>query len=149
HFFTLGGHSLLALKLLATINQSFGCALSIADIYRHPILQDLARRIDSGATVDPIVDLSQEARLDDDIVSVSRQRRTPERAVLLTGCTGFVGRFLLTHLLRETHATVFCLVRSHALQQAKARLKATLQKWDLWTPQAERRVIAIPADLSR
>jgi thioester reductase-like protein len=149
HFFGLGGHSLLALKLLIKINQSLGCTLGIADIYRNPTLKDLARHIGAGATADPIVDLSQEAKLDDDIVPKAGQRRIPARAVLLTGCTGFVGRFLLTHLLRDTDATVFCLVRAQALQQAKARLKTTLQKWDLWTHHAERRVIAIPADLSR
>jgi acyl-CoA synthetase (AMP-forming)/AMP-acid ligase II len=36
NFFSLGGHSLLGLKALFKINQSFGCALTIRDVYKCP-----------------------------------------------------------------------------------------------------------------
>jgi amino acid adenylation domain-containing protein/thioester reductase-like protein len=149
HFFELGGHSLLALQLLVRIDQSLGRALNVSDVYRNPTLQELATRIGVGASADGLVDLSREALLDDVIVSKVRQRRVPPQAVLLTGCTGFVGRFLLAELLRDTDTTIYCLVRAQAQQQAKSRLEATLQKWDLWTDEVERRVVVIPANLSR
>ena len=53
----------------------------------------------------------------------------------LTGATGFVGRFLLTQLLQQTEATLYCLLRAEARPQALLRLKAALAKWGLWRDQ--------------
>jgi thioester reductase-like protein len=150
NFFELGGHSLLALQLLVKIHQALGHGLSVTDIYRSPRLRELATRIGAGAIVDELVELSKEAQLDAQLLGKATEgRRVPARSILLTGCSGFVGRFLLAQLLQDTDATLYCLVRPHAPQQARARLKAALRKWDLWTPEAERRVVAVPADLSQ
>lgn len=45
-FFELGGHSLLATRLVSSINQALGCKLSVADLFDHPVLSDLAKLID-------------------------------------------------------------------------------------------------------
>ena len=71
----------------------------------------------------------------------------PVRSVLLTGATGFVGRFLLAQLLQESQATVYCLVRAQSEHQAAIRVKASLTDWDLWRPAYERRIVATPGDL--
>src|SRR5690606_14330742 len=84
-----------------------------------------------------------------DVVPRRGRLRVPARAVLLTGGTGFVGRFLLTQLLQEEPATIYCLVRSDSRQQALSRLRAALAKWDLWRDEFEARIIAIPGDLRR
>ncbi len=149
NFFELGGHSLLALKLLYEIDRSLACALTVTDVYRHPTLRALATRIDTGAVVDEPVELAREAVLDSGIVAVQGRGRHPAQAVLLTGATGFVGRFLLAQLLRDTGATVYCLTRARSQQQAAARLRATLLKWDLWSDDSERRIVAVPGDLGR
>jgi myxalamid-type nonribosomal peptide synthetase MxaA len=150
HFFELGGHSLLALQLLVKIHQTLGQGLTVTDIYKSPTLRELAERIMAGAAAEELVDLAKESQLDAELAAQGTEcRRVPERALLVTGCTGFVGRFLLAQLLQETDATLYCLVRPQATQQARVRLRAALRKWDLWTPEAERRVVAVPADLSR
>jgi len=150
HFFELGGHSLLALQLLVKIHQTLGQGLTVTDIYKSPTLRELAERIMAGAAAEELVDLAKESQLDAELAAQRTEcRRVPERALLVTGCTGFVGRFLLAQLLQETDATLYCLVRPQATQQARVRLRAALRKWDLWTPEAERRVVAVPADLSR
>lgn len=147
NFFELGGHSLLSVKALFKINQSFGGMLRVTDLYKNPTLQDLAARVRGSRTEDELIDLSKEAALDETIVAAAGLPRAHPKAVLLTGGTGFVGRFLLAHLLQHTDATIFCLVRAASEQQARLRLQAMLLEWDLWSPEFEDRIVAIPGDL--
>lgn len=149
NFFELGGHSLLAVNSLFKINQAFGAALQVADIYKNPTLQDLAACIGGSSGGDEPVDLSREARLDAEIAAISGARRVPALNVLMTGATGFVGRFLLTQLLQDTNATVYCLVRGQSEHHAYTRLKAILTKWNLWRSEFERRIVAIAGDLGQ
>lgn len=150
NFFELGGHSMLAIKALFRLNDRLGCSLRATDIYNSPTVQELASRIREGkvANID-FVDLSQEAVLDDGIIAGPEPGRWPAEAVMLTGGTGFVGRFLLVDLLRETNATVHCLVRAASQQEGMSRLRAALKKWDLWCGEFESRVVAIVGDLRR
>ncbi len=148
HFFELGGHSLLVLKLLAQIADSFGSALRVADVYQSPTLEELAGRIQgSDAVEDAPVDLAGEAVLDDALVPIEGTMCVPPRSILLTGATGFVGRFLLAQLLNETGATIFCIVRARTKHQAAVRLKSTLSASGLWHDELGRRLVAIPGDM--
>jgi thioester reductase-like protein len=149
NFFELGGHSFLVLKLLLNIKQALGVELSVADAYNNPTLRQLASRISGDGSTEELIDLAQEARLSEEIRPISGSRYVPARTVLLTGATGFVGRFLLAQLLKDTDATIYCLVRAPSAEQASSRLKMSLAKWDLWSNEFDRRVIAIPGDLSR
>src|SRR4051812_49927803 len=70
--------------------------------------------------------------------------------VLLTGATGFVGAHLLHALLRETQATVLCLVRPdrHGLRGGPAdRLRANLEAHGLWQPAWAERIRPLTGDL--
>ena len=147
HFFEIGGHSVLAVRLLFDIKERIGVTVGVADIYRNPVLRDLAHRLTGGVSEEGFVDLMQEAVLDERIVPRVGPVREPAKVVLLTGATGFVGRFVLTELLRETRATVFCLVRGKSDQQAGVRLRASLSHWDLWNPEMESRVVPVSGDL--
>jgi amino acid adenylation domain-containing protein/thioester reductase-like protein len=146
-FFDLGGHSLLALKVLYHIDRVFDVTLDVSDIYKSPTLQELAGRIHGNVIADEFVDLGQEAQLDDDIRPTTGSRSVPSRSVLLTGATGFVGRFILAQLLHDTDAKVHCLVRASSRQQAAARLRETLVRWGLWREQLQHRIEAVPGDL--
>ena len=48
------------------------------------------------------------------------------RAVLLTGGTGFLGRYLLRELLASGDRTLFCLVRAADHEAARSRLLSAL-----------------------
>ncbi|WP_175597195.1 non-ribosomal peptide synthetase [Peristeroidobacter soli] len=146
-FFELGGHSLLALKLLLRVNQQFGCTLRVTDIYKNAMLQELSARIGGVAAEDAFVDLGREARIDPNIVAAPGSVQVPPRALLLTGAAGFVGRFLLAQLLEDTEATVYCLLRAESRAHARTRLIATLSHWDLWRPEFDARIVALPGDL--
>jgi thioester reductase-like protein len=147
NFFDLGGHSFLVLTTLFRINEHFGSELTVTDFYRSPTIRDLAARIGGDTNEDAVIDLSKEAILDDEIVAGAGLRRIPAQAILLTGATGFVGRFLLAQLLRDTKAKIYCLVRGQSDHLASERLRAALSKWDLWRDEFEPRVIAVPGDL--
>jgi amino acid adenylation domain-containing protein/thioester reductase-like protein len=147
NFFELGGHSLLVLDALFRINQSFGCNLRVTDLYKSPTVRELAIRIGGDTAEDELVDLSREAALDGGIVAKAGLQRIPARAVLLTGGTGFVGRFLLAQLLNDTDATLYCLVRAQSQHHAASRLRITLSQWDLWRDEFEPRIVAVPGDL--
>jgi len=148
-FFELGGHSLLALKVLYKIDQECGSALKAIDLYQNPTIRQLAERIRGRREAEEFVDLSHEADLEKDITAKPAPVRLPPKAVLLTGATGFVGRFLLTQLLRNTDATIYCLVRARSAQDALSRIRTTLSKWDLWHDRFEPRILPIPGDLGR
>lgn len=147
NFFELGGHSLLALKLLSETNRAFQVALKVTDIYKHPALQQLANSVRGQGSHEEFVNLASEAVLDTELTVRPGGRAQRPRAFLLTGSTGFVGRFLLAQLLRETDANAYCLVRARSAQQAATRIKRMMLDWDLWEDDFENRITAIPADL--
>jgi amino acid adenylation domain-containing protein/thioester reductase-like protein len=149
NFFELGGHSLLAIRALSRINQCFGSALSVVDLYSCTTIRELVKRICGDTTADDFVDLSKEAVLDAAIIPSPGLDCAPPRIAMLTGCTGFVGRFLLTQLLRDTDATIYCLIRAQSAQHALSRLRTSLSKWDLWRDEFERRIVAIPGNLNQ
>jgi acyl carrier protein len=66
NFFDLGGHSLLLVQLHSRLQERFGAALSLAELFQHPTLADLARRLD---------ELREEPAAEED-----ERRRTLERA---------------------------------------------------------------------
>ncbi len=69
--------------------------------------------------------------------------------VLLTGATGFLGGYLLSTLLRETTATVLCLVRSSGKSEGQNRIQQNLNSFGLWEPGLEARIRVIPGDVRR
>jgi len=147
NFFELGGHSMLVVKALGRLSQRFGVALKVTDLYGNPTIGDLATRITKGIAREGLVDLSQEALLDTAIVAIPGYPCTPPQAVLLTGSTGFVGRFLLIQLLETTGAIIYCLVRDQSERQGLSRLRATLSKWNLWRDEYAQRILVMPGDL--
>lgn len=80
-------------------------------------------------------------------MSAPQTSRHSGRFSLLTGATGFVGRFLLSHLLQEQETTIYCLIRAPSKIEAYNRIRGVLSKWDLWHPRYERRIVAVPGDL--
>jgi thioester reductase-like protein len=148
-FFELGGHSLLALRVLLKINERFGSTLRVLDFYQSPTVEALANRIQGATPAEDLVDLAKEAALSNEIVGNSSSPRTPPLAVMLTGGTGFVGRFLLAQLLKESDATIYCLIRARSVQHALSRIKANLLTWDLWRNEFENRIVPVPGDLGQ
>ena len=71
------------------------------------------------------------------------------KVVLLTGATGFLGKYLLFELLSQTKCHVYCLVRSGGGDSPLDRLITGLKEEKLWQEEFARRVKVIESDLSQ
>ena len=69
-------------------------------------------------------------------------------AIFLTGATGFLGAYLLEELLRNTTATVYCLVRADDEESGHARLRQRLNDFNLWHPSYGERIAPVLGDLA-
>lgn len=136
----LGGDSLAAANLCAVLDRDLGVKLSAGFVLGPSTsLDDLAAAIASagpsgftrvhgaGATRLRARDLAVDRFFPGWSAEVGPRARRPTRTehVLLTGATGFLGRFLALALLERTaHAggTVTCLVRARSDEAARARL---------------------------
>ncbi len=72
------------------------------------------------------------------------------RALFLSGATGFLGAYLLDELLRQTAATIYCLVRAADEETARERLRSQLRSYGLWQEDVwTERIIPVVGDLSQ
>ena len=65
NFFALGGHSLQAVRVVTRIQQRLGVAMTVADLFAHPVLADLAGSLEGAMPVElpPIVRVERGPRL--------------------------------------------------------------------------------------
>ena len=167
HFFESGGHSLLAAQLISRIQKQFSIPMGLSSLFQNSTLDQLAQAIDqqmqeqqnaelTGADCDAAshdlalqieadLGLAQEIQVPSDIAPCSQIIHH----ILLTGATGFVGGFLLQELLRQTPATIHCLVRSPNRAEAQRKLENHLEQCGIPWERYRDRIIAIPGDLSQ
>ena len=70
------------------------------------------------------------------------------REVLLTGATGFVGRFVLRDLLRmDGGPVVHCLVRAAGAEHGLDRLRAAMEETEIWDEAFASRIRVVAGDL--
>jgi amino acid adenylation domain-containing protein len=65
NFFTLGGHSLMAARVVTRIRQGLRVPITVAELFAHPVLADLAHRLEGTerAELPPIVRVQRTQRL--------------------------------------------------------------------------------------
>ncbi|MGF6191971.1 amino acid adenylation domain-containing protein [Serratia sp. 2723] len=146
HFFELGGHSLLAVSAVNLTNRTIDDTVSVSDVFIAPTVKQLANRIKTRVRSSTEIDLRQKAQLPQDIQPLPSARKQ-NGAILLTGATGFVGRFLLRELLDTTQSKIYCLVRGQDQADSQQRLKNILDKWSLWREGDEQRIIAVRGNI--
>ncbi|MDE0050115.1 MAG: SDR family oxidoreductase [Rhodospirillales bacterium] len=90
------------------------------------------------------------------VVRAALARETPAEAVppnefrevLLTGATGFVGRFFLRALLQQNERLiVHCLVRAESVAHGLERIREGLEEAELWEDDFAPRLRALPGDV--
>jgi len=153
-FTAAGGHSLLAAQVMMQLRQVFTCPLSVVDLFGVPTVRGLAALIRTRLSGNreiasrPATDLLGDVVLDPGITAASAQpmRNGSPGAVLLTGATGFLGSYLLSELLKQSTAKVYCLVRAEDVAKGEQRLRAQLAALELPTWNTGR-VVVIPGDL--
>jgi amino acid adenylation domain-containing protein/thioester reductase-like protein len=166
-FFDLGGHSLLAARLVFRLREVLDADVAVGLVLAYPSVAELAEALDAeqsqGPRETPAVRLERllaEVREDDQVatlIGAVSPGAVPDRTItarrdghiLLTGVTGFFGAFLLDELLAQTDAHISCLVRASDEDGAESRIRASLERFGRWTPDAAVRISPIPGDLTQ
>ncbi|MFF0456385.1 amino acid adenylation domain-containing protein [Nocardia africana] len=74
-FFALGGHSLAATQLASRLSESTGAVIGVRDVFEHPTVAALARRIDEGSEGAALVKLTRRDPRQERIPLAPAQRR--------------------------------------------------------------------------
>jgi FkbH-like protein/thioester reductase-like protein len=157
-FFEAGGTSLDAVRLLCKINYQLNLNINLDDFFLNSTPELLSVLI--NPTVTPksqeqelAILFTQDLELDLKQVPFQTQLWQPQskiEQILLTGCTGNLGVFLLMDLLRLTDATVYCLIRSSNEEEGLERLRKAFESRKLlWSNEVKRRIRILPGDLSK
>ena len=121
NFFLVGGNSLLVIRLQARIRQVFHAAIPLVKLMGASTLGEMARKIEESSSVDPI-DWDQETAppsvpaflKDIKPTGHGETEKKTTKTLLVTGATGFLGKYLLPQLAaREDIDMIHCVaVRS-------------------------------------
>ncbi len=156
NFFESGGNSLTSAVLMHHMNEAFTIELSLEHLFKAPTIAELAETIEavqvSGSTTKSATNLEEiqaDAVLESTIYPLNFIK--PElKYIFLTGATGFIGAFLLNELLHQNpQATIYCLVRANSLSAAHARLRQSLESYEIWQDNFAERIVPVVGDLSQ
>ena len=116
NFFELGGNSILSVQLVALVKAA-GLKMEVKHIFQAQSVAELAQHIFMDNNEESI-DLQKEAVLEEDIKPVEETEIVFEsKDVLLTGATGFVGRYLLHDIFETSDVDVHCIVRASSPEE--------------------------------
>jgi len=153
-FFDLGGDSLSAMRVVAAINTVLDIRLEVRTLFHAPSVRSLSQQLGkhasspSSASVHGFAngedttevhasDLTLDKFIDVTTLTAARTLPCPSadvRTVLLTGATGFLGRYLALEWLERmdlVDGTLICLVRARSDEDARRRLDKTFGGGDL------------------
>lgn len=157
-FFELGGTSIMLARLASRLLAQYQLDIPVHQFFREPTVAGVSSVVETfnRAGIEGVMSqqhatrLDEDARLDDDIDAgdLPVGRHLDPRAVLLTGATGYLGAFLLEQLLRETTASVFCLVRAADDAAASRRIEDSMRRYLIWDESYRERIQAVAGDLA-
>jgi len=148
NFFESGGNSLLAVQLTARINKLPQLkTVGIRDIFQKPTIREICESVESAENKNiQYVNLNQEAVLPEEITGKGMSPAKNGK-ILITGSTGFLGRYVLKNILDKTESSVICMVRSEDPIGAAKKVKDSMTKSKLWNDSYLNRLEFIVADM--
>jgi thioester reductase-like protein len=155
--FRIGLDSLMAVEMAATIHRDLGIKLELESLVGEPTLDGLGSFVlaalsspqasegPGGPDLAQVAELSRDWCIDRSLQSGD----CPGDEILLTGASGFLGAYLLAgQLERWPDLRVRCLVRAADADQGLERIRRNLKHYRLWKRDWEKRIVAVPGDLS-
>lgn len=151
-----GLDSVALVELALTVREFCGPRLpvEVTDFYTDASLAALADTLARGAELEAeATTIAADVRLVDELVDepapgASGHHDPGQGSLLLTGATGFLGRYLLHALMTETERQVLCLVRAADEPAAHARLREALAAGPGYDERWRDRIVALPGDVS-
>ncbi len=154
--FDLGMDSLMAVELVSLIRSQLQVELPVREFLEASNITLLAtlllKQLTPDSTLDitaTVLNLNDEAVLDDSIYPDTANAETEISSILLTGATGFLGAFLLNELLEQTEADIYCLVRAANAEVGMVKIQDNLKSYDLWKEQYSSRIMPVVGNLSQ
>jgi glycopeptidolipid biosynthesis protein len=156
-FFDLGGDSLSAMRAIAAINTALDAQLAVRTLFEAPSVSSLSQQLGSDASSVAVPaatgpsfafvhgrdttevhasDLTLDKFIDATTLTAAPTLPGPSaevRTVLLTGATGFLGRYLVLQWLEQMErvdGTLICLVRAKSDEDARHRLEKAFDSGD-------------------
>ncbi len=145
HFFDLGGDSFAVVEA-CVVASALGLALPPTLLITHPLVSELAVVLNnlsneqsltaSGGMLCSAIrqDISLSAEFAAMLERAAQRQQVLEKQpanILLTGATGFLGARLLSELLENTSAQIYCLVRADSEDVGLERIEKALGKHGL------------------
>ncbi|MCV7298538.1 amino acid adenylation domain-containing protein [Mycobacterium barrassiae] len=155
-FFDLGGDSISAMRVIAAVNTALDAEVAVHTIFEAPTVSGMSRHAEDASTLASSMantpsfasvhgvdatevharELTLDKFLDDTTLAGAPNLARPSadvRTVLLTGATGFLGRYLVLELLEQlapVDGQLICLVRGKDDEDARRRLEKTFDSGD-------------------
>ncbi|ONI78085.1 non-ribosomal peptide synthetase [Actinosynnema sp. ALI-1.44] len=161
-FFDLGGNSLLVARLVARLSREHDVDLPIDEIFRVPTVEGIARtveihqrradQVDSAALyAQQCAELLADVKLDPSVdpEGVPHADYLNPRDILVTGATGYLGAFLVVELIKQTDATIHCLVRAEDAEAGEERIEQVLRRFLAWDESYRTRIKPVLGDLGK
>lgn len=147
-FFALGGNSLSITIAAMHIRKKFEKNISLRAFLENPTIAHLANLVDEKRASSRSSSF-EEIPLPSSITPQNNQcTRSSISHVFLTGATGFLGAHLLSDLLENSKATIFCLIRAENREEAESRLAQNFKRYFPDAIFPKDRVVALSGDLS-
>ncbi|KAG7801994.1 hypothetical protein KL944_003062 [Ogataea haglerorum] len=170
-FFDLGGHSILATRMIFELRKQLAVDIPLGAIFKHPTLAAFAAEIDGlkkddgfeladgknnavPDSKDETVDYYEDAkRLSQSLKSYPTRHAldfSQSLNVFVTGCTGFLGSFILRDLLsRNLNITVWAHVRAKDETAAIQRLVKTGKTYGIWNDSWTQKIKVVLGDIGK
>ncbi len=130
HFFDAGGHSLSVMTLISRVKQHFSVEVNLSKFLENPTVSAMLQLIIQKPTAIACASFSSINKdIHLEIPENTAAFTNAHRGTLLTGASGFLGKYLLRALLRKSDGPLFTLVRDpHSI----AKINAFLQQHEHW-----------------
>ncbi len=152
-FFDLGGNSISVMRVISLCNKN-SLDIKVKDLFEQRTIGRLNKLLESARESAKksaeVITLKNEIALEKSINIGAQpwaELRNPS-GIFITGCTGFVGAFLLKELLDQTKARIYCLIRADSPVQARARIREKLIQYKLYRTGFSSRIVPVLGDLS-
>lgn len=164
-FFDLGGHSILATKMIFEARAKFGIPnLPLGAVFECPTIKLFAGMVEELVNGDNALATEPKAVVNsvnyaDDADSLKEDLPTyitpkipvPNKyTAFVTGCTGFLGSFILRDLLaRSSTLMVYCQVRADNQVHGLDRIRSSCKAYGVWKDEYADRIIVVPGSLEK